>query len=107
MLPILVEPRRELARVAVREGQEHDVVAGQGLRVRLAEDPVGERVADELGARGGKQHEGVAIALLPAIIGGAVIVDGPEIAAALGVAVEVPEVGHAVIDDRVGARPTE
>ncbi|QTK80957.1 hypothetical protein AT6N2_C3511 [Agrobacterium tumefaciens] len=69
----------------------------------IGQHPVGERVADGFGGRGGQKHEGVAITLLGGVHW-AGIVHLPEITAMVAVAMSVPEIGHAVVDDIAAAR---
>ncbi len=71
--------------------------AGRKHLGHVGDQPVGIRVADELGARRGEQHEGVAVGLLPVVAP-----DAPHVAAVGGVAMRVPQEIHAVVDEAVG-----
>ncbi len=70
----------------------------------IGEQPVGVRMASDLGGSCGEQHESVAIGLL-GVIGGPLVTGGPEVAAVGGVAVAGPQVVHAVVDHGVRTRP--
>ena len=72
----------------------------------VGEQRVGVRMADAFGARRREQDEGVAIGELVALAR-AVVVERPEIAAVLGVAMALADRLHAVIDDVGGAGPAE
>ena len=72
----------------------------------VGEQRVGVGMADAFGARRGEQDEGVAIGELVALAR-AVVVERPEIAAVLGVAMALADRLHAVIDDVGGAGPAE
>ena len=72
----------------------------------VGEQRVGVGMADAFGARRRQQDEGVAIGELVALAR-AVVVERPEIAAVLGVAMALADRLHAVIDDVGGAGPAE
>src|SRR3569623_2184878 len=63
-------------------------------------------MADDLGARGGQQHEGGAGARRGGGLG-AVVIERPDIAAELFVTVLLPEIAHAMVDDFVRAGPAK
>ncbi len=67
---------------------------------------VGQRMPNGLCGGSRKQHEGVTITLLGGI-DRAVLIHLPEISAMLGVAVIVPQIGHAMVDDIAAAGATE
>lgn len=64
----------------------------------VGEHLVGQRMAGAFGGGGGEQDEGVAVALLR-VVGSTSVVCLPEVSAVLLVAVALPKVSHAVVDD--------
>src|SRR5688500_1104818 len=80
--------------------------AGRENLAYVAEQPIGARMADDLGARSREQNEGMAIGLL-AVVARTAVADAPEIAAMDRVAMAPPEEVHAVVYERVGAGPPQ
>ncbi len=72
----------------------------------VGEQPVRLRMADDFRARSGEQHEAMAIRELLALAR-AVVIEGPEIAAVLRVAMALEDGLHPVVDEIARARPPE